>query len=185
MHEFFSHEPDPIEAMLRPPSPTDNELLRQAAYAQTQRVLHRRRRLRQYAYAASLLLSFTVGAGTMQLMTRPALTDSGERGALAPCSSDGVQQGADAPHSPTPDDSALAHEWIAFDSEDHRSELYRQAGDRYIKDANDLQSALRCYSNALDNGSEQDLDISPDDNWLLMAIKDARQKEKNNAKQGG
>jgi hypothetical protein len=101
MHEFFSREPDPIEAMLRPPPPPDNEALRQTVYTHTQRVLYRRRRLRQFAYAASLLLSFTVGAGTMQLMTRPALTDSGERGASAPCSSDGVQQGADAPRSPT------------------------------------------------------------------------------------
>jgi hypothetical protein len=184
MHEFFSREPDPIEAMLRPPPPPDNEALRQTVYTHTQRVLYRRRRLRQFAYAASLLLSFTVGAGTMQLMTRPALTDSGERGASPPCSSESAQQGADAPRSPTSEDSALDAEWVAFDSTDHRSELYRQAGDRYIKDESDLQSALRCYSNALDNGSEQDLAISPDDNWLLMAIKDARQKEKQYAKQG-
>ncbi len=49
----------------------------------------------------------------------------------------------------------------------------------------DPQSALRCYSNALDNGTEQDLAISSEDNWLLMAIKDARLKERNHAKQGG
>jgi hypothetical protein len=181
MHEFFSREPDPIEAMLRPPSPSDNEALRQAVYTQTRRVLRRRRLLRQFAYAASLLLSFTVGAGTMRMISpQPVpVTDLPH-----PSASEAELQ---LPKNPplSSDDTPLDAEWVAFDSIDHRSELYRQAGDRYIKDENDLQSALRCYSNALDNGSEQDLAISPDDNWLLMAIKDARQKEKNHAKQGG
>jgi hypothetical protein len=181
MPEFFSRDPDPLEALLRASSPVDNETLRQAVYAQTQRVLHRRRRIRQFAYAASLLLSFAVGAGVMR-MSSPGptpLTDT-------PSPSASMAE-AQSPASPTQlaDDSALEREWLAFDSENHRSELYRRAGDRYIKDENDLQSALRCYSNALDSGTEQDLAISPDDNWLLMAIKDARQKEKNHAKQGG
>lgn len=180
MHDFFSREPDPIEAMLRPSSPPDNEALRQAVYTQTRRVLHRRGRLRQLAYAASMLLSFTVGAGTMRMIS-PQAAPIPEL--PRPSASKAEPQ---LPKNPPPssDDSALDAEWIAFDSEDHRSELYRQAGDRYIKDENDLQSALRCYSNALDNGTEQDLAISPNDNWLLMAIKDARQKEKNHAKQG-
>jgi len=184
-HEFFSREPDPIEAMLRPPSQPDSDTLRKSVYAQTIRVLRRRRRLRQFAYAASLLLSFAAGAGVMQL------TISGERGRVsapsAQTTSESPQEALGAltrPRSPAPDDSALDAEWIAFDSTDRRSELYRKAGDRYAKDENDLQSALRCYSNALDDGTEQDLAISPDDNWLLMAIKDARQKEKNHAKQG-
>ncbi len=186
-HEFFSREPDPIEAMLRPPSQPDSDTLRKSVYAQTIRVLRRRRRLRQFAYAASLLLSFAVGAGTMRMMTRinPGEHESefsrvGAVSTKIPPS----HQGADAPRSPTPDDSALDAEWFAFDSTDRRSELYRKAGDRYIKDQSDLQSALRCYSNSLDDGTERDLAISPDDNWLLMAIKDARQKEKNHAKQG-
>jgi hypothetical protein len=189
MNEFFSREPDPIEAMLRPPSPPDNETLRQALYARTTRVLHRRHRLRQFVYAASLLLSFAAGVGVMRITAR---TDSGGQVENEVRRAGGVSplippnhQGADSPRAPTPDDSALDAEWVAFDSTDRRSELYRKAGDRYIKDENDLQSALRCYGNSLDDGTEQNLAISPDDNWLLMAIKDARQKEKNYAKQGG
>lgn len=184
MHEFFSREPDPVDSMLRPPSPPENEPLRQAVYTQTQCVLHRRRRLRQFAYAASLLLSFAAGAGVMRMATRTEFGDdeNGRAGGVSPLILPS-HQGADAPRSPTPD-SALDAEWVAFDSTERRGELYRQAGDHY-KDENDLQSALRCYSNALDNGSEQDLDISPKDNWLLMAIKSARQKEKIHAKQGG
>ncbi len=63
--------------------------------------------------------------------------------------------------------------------------MYKQAGDRYMTEQSDPQSALRCYGNALDNGTEQDRSISTDDNWLLMAIKDARQKEKSHATKGG
>ncbi len=188
-HEFFSREPDPIEAMLRPPSRPDSDTLRESVYAQTMRVLRRRRRLRQFAYAASFLLSFAAGAGVMRMTARTDSSGQVEIGArrargVSPLISPS-QLGADAPRSPTPEDSALDEEWIAFDSADRRSELYRKAGDRYIKDENDLQSALRCYSNSLDDGTEQNLAISSDDNWLLMAIKDARQKEKNHAKQGG
>jgi hypothetical protein len=75
-------------------------------------------------------------------------------------------------------------EWNAFDSDGRRNELYRQAGDSYMEEEHDPQSALRCYTNALDHGTKQDLTISADDNWLLMAIKGARQKENNYAKTG-
>jgi hypothetical protein len=186
MHDIFSREPDPLEGMLRPPSPTHDETLRQVVYTQTRRVLHRRRRLRQFAYAAGLLVSFVLGASVIRM------TNSGERGRVsaprAQTASESANESLGAltrPRSPTPDDSALAREWIAFDSNDQRAERYRVAGDHYMTDENDPQSALRCYGNALDNGSEQDLAISTDDNWLLMAIKDARQKEKNHAKTGG
>jgi hypothetical protein len=178
MHDIFSREPDPLDGMLRPPSSPENEMLRLSIYGQTRRVLYRRRRVRQFAYAAALLVSFAAGAGVMRLAM------SGERGRVSSPSEQ--ELGAlTQPRSPVPDDTPLKREWIAFDSTEHRGELYRQAGDRYMTDENDLQSALRCYSNALDNGTEQDLTISNDDNWLLMAIKDARQKERTYAKQGG
>ncbi len=41
----------------------------------------------------------------------------------------------------------------------------------------DPQSALRCYAAALDEGKPDDLNVSADDSWLLMAIKNARKKE--------
>jgi hypothetical protein len=182
MHDIFSRDPDPLDGMLRPPSSLDNEMLRQSIYARTRRMLHRRRRVRQFAYAAALLVSFAAGAVAMRM------TISGERGRVsAPSAAPRETQALGAltrPRSPLPDDTPLEREWLAFDSTAHRGELYRQAGDRYLTDENDLQSALRCYGNALDNGTEQDLTISADDNWLLMAIKDARQKEKKHAKQG-
>ena len=65
---------------------------------------------------------------------------------------------------------------------ERRGDLYRRAGDLYATEQGDLSSALRCYSESLDAGNEKDLTISTDDHWLLMAIKDARQKEKNDAR---
>jgi len=190
MHAIFSREPDPLDSILRPQSPPENEPLRQAVYTRTRRVLHRRHRLRQFAYAASLLLSFAAGAGAMRMaIFGERGRVSAPRGSLEESFGESLVVSAlgalTRPRSPELDDSALAAEWIAFDSTERRSDLYRQAGDRYMTEEKDLESALRCYRNALDSGTEQDLAISPDDNWLLMIIKNARQKEKKYAKQGG
>ena len=180
MTDSYSREPDPLEGMLRPPALPEIETLRQTVYQRTRRVINRRRLVRRFAYAAALLVSFGVGVLATRMIAK---TDVGERGRVsAPSASPGALP---QPRSPSPDDSPLAREWIALESEDHRHELYRQAGDRYMTEEFDPQSALRCFSNALDNGTEQDLAISSDDNWLLMAIKDARLKEKKHAKQGG
>jgi hypothetical protein len=80
---------------------------------------------------------------------------------------------------PTPP-SPLTLEWQALDSPQPRPDVYRSAGDRYDEDG-DYQSALRCYRGALDTGSDKDLAIAPEDSWLLMVLKDARQKEKRDA----
>lgn len=179
MHDIFSREPDPLDSMLAPPPlPPESDALRQAVYSQTRRVLRRRRRVRQFAYAAALLVSFAAGVLAMRAVLRPA-PDLPARNASKAAPRD------NPPDNLPPDESALAREWEAFDSAEHRGERYRQAGDRYLKDENDLQSALRCYSNTLDSGTEKDLAISTDDTWLLMAIKGARQKEKSHAKSGG
>jgi hypothetical protein len=73
-------------------------------------------------------------------------------------------------------------EWHAVDNVDRRAELYRKAGDQYLSEASDPESALRCYSAALDTGAGTNQAVLPEDNWLLMAIKDAREKENRRAK---
>ncbi len=66
-----------------------------------------------------------------------------------------------------------------------RAALYRHAGDLYWQEAGDVQSALRCYRLALEDGLEENWVISVDDNWLLMALKQAKQKEKSHANADG
>lgn len=169
---------DALGALTQPRSP-EVETLRQKVLAQTIDVLRRRRRVRQFAYAAALLLSFAAGALTMYLPGRGASKEDPLPVPIAKTQTP----------LPTTEDAAnptaLDEEWIAFDSDEHRSERYRRAGDRYLTDENDPLSALRCYGNALDAGSEADLTISTSDNWLLMAIKSAREKEQSDAKKGG
>jgi hypothetical protein len=70
------------------------------------------------------------------------------------------------------------YEWQAFDSGEDRAEQYLRAGADYLMEESDPQSALRCYGQALDAGGQTSLAVRPDDDWLLMAIKDARKKEK-------
>jgi hypothetical protein len=60
-----------------------------------------------------------------------------------------------------------------------------RAGDHFLNEEGDPAAALRCYSGALNAGSEDDAKFSPDDNWLLMAIKNAREKEARHANNDG
>jgi hypothetical protein len=63
-----------------------------------------------------------------------------------------------------------------------RARLFRLAGARYLEEAGDIRAALRCYANALDVDPDADPTPGGQDDWLLMALKDARQKEKADAK---
>jgi hypothetical protein len=86
--------------------------------------------------------------------------------------------------STVPPVSAIELEWQALDSPGPRPDLFRRAGDQYLKETGDFQSALRCYRSALDGGSETELTISPEDSWLLIELKTAKQKERLYARNG-
>ena len=58
----------------------------------------------------------------------------------------------------------------------------RRAGDQWLRESGDISRAVRDYARALDQASEQERAIAPgQDNWLLMALKDARTKERKDA----
>jgi hypothetical protein len=180
MHDIFAGEPDPLEGMLAAPPLPANALLRQELLTRTARALRRRRRGRQLAWAAALAASYAAGLLTMRWAQKPVEVSRAPDVMLSQNQlprPKGVFPPADEPGK-----SALRKEWEAVES--GRAALFRQAGDLYLGEEGDLQAAVRCYGNALSVGAEVDLTISPQDNWLLMAIKDARQKEKRNAKNG-
>jgi len=74
-----------------------------------------------------------------------------------------------------------ALEWRAIDHPEQAGTAYRAAGDRYLAENADPGAAARCYGSALSAGPAEDLTIDPNDSWLMMAIKDARQKEARDA----
>jgi hypothetical protein len=172
--DFFDKAPDPLEALLAPPvAPGGDAGLREAVFRRTAEVLRRRRRLRALARGGALAACYLAGLlATHGLEHRPP---------AAPTESLTRPPQAGAPVVPPAAVSALAAEWQAFDSPDRGAELYRRAGDRYLTEEADPLAAVRCYGNALNSGTAQDLAFDANDSWLLMAIKDARQKEKRDA----
>jgi hypothetical protein len=167
-------EHDPLDELLAPPGPVDAAALRQSLLAATARRLTRRRRLRRAALAAALAACYAAGLLTTRLLT-PAVP---ARDASAPVVAAQKDPPAPAPVAEAPD--AAPAEGRA-----ERAAVLRQAGDRYLNEQGDPEAALRCYSRALDEGTEGDAKFSPDDNWLLMAIKNAREKEARHANNDG
>ena len=170
---------DPIEQFLGAdysgPAPAG---LQQEVLAQTTRLLRRRRLARRLAWASALAACFVGGMATMVLVqgAAPAEVESIEQSAHARL----LEQPSPEKQPPTAL-TLVDLEWRAFDSRENRAELFFQVGHRYLEERQDFDSALRCYSQALDAAPQEELAVRSDDNWLIAALKEARQKEKNDA----
>jgi hypothetical protein len=167
-------EPDPLDELLAPPAPVDVAALRQSLLAATARRLRRRRWLRRGALAAALGTCYAAGLLTMHLLA-PA----------APSAEPTVAVEEKPTPLPAPAPAVVVEQRAEKAADSERAALLRQAGDRYLNDEADPEAALRCYSKSLSAGSEDDAKFSPDDNWLLMAIKNAREKEARHANDDG
>lgn len=190
MNERLHPESDPVADWLAAsPPPAPGGTLEQAVWRRTQSVLRRRRWLRRSGYAAALAACYAAGLLTMKYVPASPVASppTAARTEIQP-EPPAVTRPAEVPAPrplPTEPASPAAIEWQAVDSREQRPDLYRQAGDRYLE-AGDIQSALRCYRNMLDAAPEEDQAISPEtDNWLVIALKGDRQKEKRRAKQDG
>ena len=170
---------DPVEQFLasdftQPASPE----LRQAVLVTTTRVLRRRRLARRLAWATALAACFLAGMGTMLLWqtVEPSEQQVQRSPANDHLSAKQPENKAAPPTNPEPPLSLVDLEWRAFDSRDNRAALFFEVARRYLDERQDYDSALRCYSQALDAAPKEELAIRPDDNWLVMALKEARQK---------
>ena len=174
---------DPVEDFLeRKSAPSPPPQLREDLLRQTTGLLRRRRRWRRAGFLAALAACYLAGLVTMRLLPTTVGRESHVVVKEAP-PPDQKKQPAPSPVVEVKK-GAVALEWKALESKENQGELYRQAGNRYAQD-NDWESALRCYGRSLDATSDEDLKISPDDDWLLMAIKNSRRKEKTHVKIGG
>jgi hypothetical protein len=180
MHDTPAPDRDPCDHLLAAPLAGETRPLREALLRQTTRALRRRRLVRRAALAAALAACYAAGLLTMQWWAaRPHAATADPPGKA-------VVDDTPPPHEerPAPVPPLVAEEEAARAADAERAALYRRAGDRYLEDENDPEAALRCYGRALDSGSAAEAQFSPDDNWLLMAIKNAREKEKRNGKKG-
>jgi tetratricopeptide (TPR) repeat protein len=175
MSDTPAHDPCADFLDNSPKAPAD-AAFQQRLLEQTRRLLRRHWWQRRAGFTAALAACYLAGVVTMGLL-RPAASAPPEM-----VKADGSQQPASPSEEAVSRLTALALENRAFDSEEPRPELYRLAGDRYLAESGNLQAALRCYRQALDESPEQDLQVKPEDNWLLIALKESRQKEKENAK---
>jgi len=171
---------DAVESFLqsRPPV-AQNASLEEQLLAQTTRVLRRRRVLRRARMATIFAGVFLAGAASAWLVKPapmpPEPADQPSHAAPA-VKEDAPPQSAKDNGKPAA--SAWAEEWRAFDARADRTRLFREAGDRYLAESQDVEAALRCYTQALDAGGDDALAVAPQDSWLLIALKDARRKEK-------
>jgi hypothetical protein len=174
---------DPVERFLHsPPRAEDSLPWRDGLLFRTSGVLRRRRIVRRMTAGAALAACFLAG-GLVAWFVKP------ESSSVRP--PDIAAHPLPEPKAPgqskTPKDisqermPAVAQEWDAFDASAQRARKFREAGDRYLHESQDVQAALRCYTQALDAGGDEELIVTPSDSWLLIALKDARQKEKNHA----
>jgi hypothetical protein len=145
--------------------------LRSALRARTTRLVRRRRRLKQLAWAGALAACFLAGMATMYVLVPRAPAAAGSAPVTVAVKKD--EMATTKPEPP----SALDIELQARAQSEQRVAKLRQAAGLYLAQQ-DVASALRCYTQALNNTDPQALDFSPDDTWLEMALKNARRKEK-------
>ncbi|MBI3409091.1 MAG: hypothetical protein HY040_12155 [Planctomycetes bacterium] len=170
---------DPFEDFLRADfSVPDDSPLRRRLLEETTRILRRRRRLRRVALVGSWAACFAAGVvATLLVRNTSPFEKTPEQGPFAKVP---FKEEAKVPEEiapPTQFVTPLAKEWEAFDSKQNRAALYFEAGNRYLAEENDMQSALRCYRQALALATATELAIQPNDNWLVISLKESRKKE--------
>lgn len=151
-----------------------NDRLRGVVFARTIGVIRFRRRLKRCALAASLLGCYLGGMATMGIW-RPSADGR-------PQLSTGPVATSPGPSSP-PVASPLSGPAVSGDGQAGAetmscAEVLRRSGDRHLFENGDVKLAVRNYEHFLNLPSAEQRAISPgQDNWLLMALKDARSKE--------
>jgi hypothetical protein len=152
-----------------------NDALKNAIRARTNAMLRRRRFVRRLAFVGLAAACYLAGMTTMWLLA-PQTATIGEVPAQPVIVAENKR--APEPETELPERPEI-YEIEAQNAQGaERFAQLRKAGDLYLSLEHNYASAVRCYSQAFDAGGEQALEYSPDDNWLVMVIKNARRKDK-------
>jgi len=175
---------DPLDDLLRPEATATTPVWKNALRDRTTKMLRRRRQARRIVSISALAACFVGGIIAAHFFRSEPPVVHETQYVFVPAKSK-----PDKPVKPTeqsePKLTALALEWQAVESPDRSAELYRRAGDRYFEEENDVESALRCYRQFLKACHASELGIAPQDNWLLVTLKNARREERRHAKSNG
>lgn len=169
---------DDLDRILSPSRPADETPAgKENVWRQMTAVLRWRRRLRQASRVGVIVLVYAAGVGSMWLMqpadsATPAVADNR---LVDPATIPVVKQPA------RPDSPAVMERLASRSTGSRCAALYRRAGDQYL-DFGDMAAAVRCYRRALEAGSTDDLVVDSSDSWLLISMKTARQKERNDVR---
>jgi len=154
---------DPCDFLTPSPPPADDRGLRRRLLDRTLAVVRRRRLLRRAAWAAAFAACYAAGVLTTHW--------------LRPAPQTPVVVGIEFPQPQPPKDERPEPP----PRTDPARALVR-AADHLLTEEGDPLAALHGYTKALDEGGPDALAVSTDDSFLMMAIKDARKKEKRDAK---
>lgn len=155
--------PDPLEDLLGPVEQPASESLREAIYRQT--LPHLPRPPARWPTALGGLALLLVGVGIGWFGREATLP-------VAPPAPPPVGM----LHLPSeePEPTPPSPETLELQARTADPSLFRAAGDRYVAEDRPLE-ALRCYGEALNRGASTTPE--PEDSYLLMAIKHARERE--------
>jgi hypothetical protein len=167
------------DELLTPQPVPANDALKAAVLARTARRVRRPTWCRRAVGAGAGLACFALGWMTTYLRPVPAPQVVYVEVLRPPV--------ADAPGSPLPSKEeppapklSPAELELAAEQAPEKAEAarrFREAGDRYLREFADYRAALRCYRNFLDEAAPPDRAVAPDDTWLLISLKRAREQE--------
>jgi hypothetical protein len=167
---------DPLEDVLGR-SPTEMpDVLRARVLERAAPVLRRRRVVRETIRTVAAMI---VGSlATLALLRSSATQPSGPHEPIARAPGPGVvapqeeRKQISVAKSSAPAVSPEEFEWQAFDApESERAHRYFDAGDRYLRETNDLDAAMRCYRFAFRYATPAERRIRPTDSWLVATLK--------------
>lgn len=168
-----SPERDFVDAALSPsPTRASPGLLRERLRLQTTGVIRQRRRVKRIAWAAALLVCYLAGVASSRAWL------SGETPArVDQIAQDEPQPAPPAPAPPGDQVRPVREKPGIAATKKNRFEVLKRSGDEFLREPEDLALAVRGYMRALDAASPEERSLSPNDSWLLMALKQARSKE--------
>lgn len=167
------------EELLPLPLVVPNTELRDRLREQTMRRLRVRRRVAKGIRLLTFAGCFAAGMALMWAMREPPRVERVVVEVEVPMPMRVAEVPQPEPLTKTGERLELEAEQIPDRVESARR--YREAGDHFLIVEGNVESALRCYRNFLDDSAMEDRAITESDTWLLTSLKNARLSENANA----